>query len=213
MGNGILIYGESGTGKTTSCRNLEKASTYIINVQGKQLPWKGSKNEYSKELKNLKITDSALSVLNCLKAISDMADAKHIKTVILDDFQYLMVNELMRKASSTGYQKFTDIAVSIWSILESIKSLRDDLTIIVLAHSETTSTGKEKIKTVGKMLDDQVNIEGMFTVVLKALKHQGQYVFSTVSNGFDTVKSPIGMFESDYIPNDLKTVIEAVNNY
>lgn len=211
MATGVLIIGESGSGKSTSIRNLDPNSTFIFNVQGKPLPFKGGRKSYSKESKNIMRTDKADVILSGIIKISN--EMESIKTVIIDDFQYIMVNEMMRKAHEVGYNKFTDIALSIWCLLQEIQSFRDDLIVVFLAHTETTSHGKEKVKTVGKMLDDQVNIEGMFSIVLKAVINNGNHKFTTHSNGFDTVKSPMGMFDENEIDNDLQTVINAIKEY
>jgi hypothetical protein len=211
MATGILIIGESGSGKSTSVRNLDPKETYIVNVQGKPLPWKGSKEQYNSESKNMIHCDNAQKIIGILQSISERAP--HISTVVIDDFQYIMVNEFMRRASETGFKKFNDIAKGIWDIINLIPTLRSGLNIIFLSHIETSPNGKEKVKTVGKMLDEQVNIEGMFSIVLKCAVIGGEHKFTTQSNGMDTAKSPMGMFDSYEIPNDLKTVIECINNY
>jgi adenylate kinase family enzyme len=211
MATGILIIGESGSGKSTSVRNLKPEETYIVNVQGKPLPWKRSKDQYNAESKNMIHVDNSQKIGSILHSVSERAP--HIKTVVVDDFQYIMVNEMMRRSKEIGYTKFTDIARGIWDLINLIPSLRDDLKVVFLSHLETTSLGKEKIKTVGKMLDDQVNIEGMFTIVFKAICQNGKYLFTTKNNGMDTVKTPMGMFETDTIPNDIQNVIECINNY
>jgi predicted ATPase len=211
MATGILIIGESGTGKSTSIRNLDITKTFVVNVQGKPLPWKMASGDYSEANKNALHSDNMQKVTAILENVSEKAPL--IKTIIVDDFQYLMVNEMMRRSKEVGYNKYSDIARGIWDMINSVPHLRDDLTVIFLAHSEVNSLGKEKVKTVGKMLDDQVNIEGMFTVVLKSFCNNGKYLFATKTNGMDTVKSPIGMFETDTIENDLQIVIDAVNNY
>ena len=211
MATGILIIGESGSGKSTSVRNLDPQSTYIINVQNKVLPWKGAKAQYTKENKNIVAVDNAKSIQSMLKNISEKAE--HIKCVVIDDSQYIMVNEMMRRSKESGYTKFSEIARGTWDIINEISACRDDLTIVLLSHLETTNVGKEKVKTVGKMLDEQVNIEGMFTIVLKAVKANGVHVFTTKTNGMDTVKSPDGMFETETIPNDLTIVLKAIEEY
>jgi hypothetical protein len=133
--------------------------------------------------------------------------------IVIDDFQYIMVNEMMRKVSEKGYQKFTDIAHAIWSLVQCVSGLRDDLFVVFLAHTETTATGKEKVKTVGKMLDDQVNIEGMFTIVLKAVYSNGKHIFTTHTNGLDTVKTPMGMFDDNGVDNDMDFVIKTIKEF
>lgn len=211
MATGVLVIGESGSGKSTSIRNLDPKETYIVNVQGKPLPWQGSKKQYCTENKNVYNSDNIQQVVSVIRNVSEKAGS--VKTLIIDDMQYLMINELMRRSKETGYTKFTEIANGIWNMINAVRECRDDLKVIFLSHVETTSLGKEKVKTVGKMLDDQVNIEGMFSIVLKAIAHNGEYLFSTKTNGNDTVKTPMGMFETETIENDLTKVIEAINNY
>ena len=211
MATGVLVIGESGSGKSTSMRNLNPKETYVINVQGKPLPWRGSRESYSSLGKNICNSDNVSSITSYLVNISE--NANHVKTIVIDDMQYLMINELMRRSKETGYTKFTEIANGMWNLIGTVRSLRDDIVVIFLSHIETTNTGKEKVKTVGKMLDDQVNIEGMFTIVLKAIAHNGEYLFTTKTNGNDTAKTPMGMFESETIENDLVKVIEAIKNY
>ena len=211
MATGILVIGESGSGKSTSIRNLDPKETFIFNVQGKPLPFKGGRKAYSKEEKNLIRCDVAQSVTGGITKISN--EQPHIKTVIVDDFQYLMVNDMMRNVSIKGFEKFSNLAQSIWAMLQVIPDLREDLKVVFLAHTETSPQGVEKVKTIGKMLDSQVNIEGMFTIVLKALKANGEHKFSTSNNGMDTVKSPMGMFEEELIDNDLQLVINAIEEF
>ena len=211
MATGILILGESGSGKSTSIRRLPPEETYIINVQGKPLPWRGYKEQYNSEKANIFHSDSAEKIKAVLKNVSEKAP--HVKTIVIDDFQYIMINEMMRRAKETGFTKFTELANGIWSLIDSVRWLREDLKVCFLSHTETTNLGKEKVKTVGKMLDDQVNIEGMFTVVVKAYCSNGEYLFSTKTNGHDTVKTPMGMFDKEAIENDINIVIEAIDNY
>ena len=198
MGIPVLILGESGSGKSASLRNFKPGDIGLINVNGKPLPFKN-------DLKSVN-TDSYAKVEKVLKE-------SKVKTIVIDDSQYLMANEFMRTAKITGYQKFTDIGLNFWNLVKTVSALPDDKIVYFLHHIETTDTGRQKIKTIGKLLDEKITLEGMFTIVLKTSVHDGQYRFSTQNNGFDTVKTPIGMFESEEIDNDLKAVDEAIRNY
>ena len=198
MGIPVLVLGESGSGKSASLRNFKLGDIGLINVNGKPLPFKNN-------LKSVN-TDSYAKIEKVLKE-------SKVKTIVIDDSQYLMANEFMRTAKVTGYQKFTDIGLNFWNLVKTVSALPDDKIVYFLHHIETTDTGRQKIKTVGKMLDEKITLEGMFTIVLKTSVHDGQYRFSTQNNGFDTVKTPIGMFESEEIDNDLKAVDKAIRNY
>lgn len=198
MGIPVLILGESGSGKSASLRNFKPGDIGLINVNGKPLPFKN-------DLKSVN-TDNYAKVEKVLKE-------SKVKTIVIDDSQYLMANEFMRTAKITGYQKFTDIGLNFWNLVKTVSALPDDKIVYFLHHIETTDTGRQKIKTIGKLLDEKITLEGMFTIVLKTSVHDGQYRFSTQNNGFDTVKTPIGMFESEEIDNDLKAVDEAIRNY
>lgn len=198
MGIPVLILGESGSGKSASLRNFKPGEIGLINVNSKPLPFKN-------DLKSVN-TDSYAKIEKVLKE-------SKVKTIVIDDSQYLMANEFMRTAKVTGFQKFTDIGLNFWNLIKAVSALPDDKIVYFLHHIETTDTGRQKIKTIGKLLDEKITLEGMFTIVLKTSVHDGQYRFSTQNNGFDTVKTPIGMFESEEIDNDLKAVDEAIRNY
>ena len=136
-----------------------------------------------------------------------------IKTIIVDDFQYVLSDEYMRKATEKGFDKFTIMAQNYYNILKIAQNMREDLNIIFLSHSETKDDGTTKVKTIGKLLDDKITIEGLFTIVLNTKVEDGSYYFETQNNGFNTSKSPKGMFEEFKIPNDLKYVVDKVNEY
>ena len=198
MGIPVLILGESGSGKSASLRNFKPEEIGIINVNGKPFPFRN-------QLKSVN-TDSYTKIQSALKN-------SKVKTLVIDDSQYLMANEFMRMAKVTGYQKFTDIGLNFWNLINTVSSLPDDKIVYFLHHIETTDSGRQKIKTIGKMLDEKITLEGMFAIVLKTSVHDGHYYFSTQNNGLDTVKTPIGMFESDEIENDLKAVDTAIRKY
>ena len=215
MGQPVLIIGKSGSGKSRSIINCDPATTMIINVIGKTLPFKGWAGKYTpidKEGKgNMVVCDAPEKVKSALV----WCDQKRpdIKTLIIDDFQYVMVNEFMRRSSEKGYDKFSEIANHAWDIIWQSKLCRQDLIVIFLSHSESSESGETKIKTIGLMLDEKVCLEGMFTIVLEAVNQDGKYYFSTQTNGKNTIKSPEGMFTDLLIPNDLKLVIDSINIY
>ncbi len=198
MGIPVLILGESGSGKSASLRNFKPDEIGLINVNGKPLPFKN-------DLKSIN-TDNYAKIEKALQKAE-------VKTLVIDDSQYLMANEFMRTAKVTGFQKFTDIGLNFWNLIKAVSALPDDKIVYFLQHYETTDAGRQKIKTIGKLLDEKITLEGMFTIVLKTSVHDGQYRFSTQNNGFDTVKTPIGMFDSEEIDNDLKAVDVAIRNY
>lgn len=194
-----MILGESGTGKSASLRNFSQDEIGVINVCGKPLPFRN-------QIKDLK-TDNYMAIEKALKASSK-------KAAVIDDCQYLMANEYMRQAKVTGYQKFTDIAQNFWMLVQVvIRELPEDVIVYFLGHIERDQNGNEKFKTIGKMLDEKITVEGMFTVVLKTSIQDGRYLFSTRNSGNDTVKSPIGLFDESYIDNDLKAVDTAIREY
>ena len=198
MGIPVLILGESGTGKSASLRNFSKENVKVINVANKPLPFKNkfesvSTDDYRTIIKELKITKK--------------------KVLVIDDAQYLMANEFMRRATERGFDKFTEIAQNFWNLVQCVKELPEDVVVYILAHIERDANGNEKIKTIGKLLDEKITVEGMFTIVLKTNVTDGVYSFVTQNNGHDTVKSPIGMFPTYSIDNDLHYVDEKIRNY
>lgn len=183
-------------------RNFDKDELGVVNVQGKILPFKGSG---SFDIVN---TDDSSDIV---KAIKDMAK-KH-KSIVVDDFQYVMANEFMRRATERGYDKFTEIARHAWDIANCVRTLPADVIVYVLCHTDTDQDGFEKLKTIGKLLDEKIVLEGMSTIVLKTAVSDGQYMFLTQNNGKDTVKSPAGMFPAYAIDNDLKYVDQKIRSY
>lgn len=199
MGIPVLIIGESGSGKSTSLRNFSPEEIGVINVSGKPLPFRTKINSIN--------TDNYTVIEGALKKA-------RTKSLVIDDCQYLMANEFMRSAKITGYQKFTDIALNFWTLIQVIiKELPADVIVYCLGHIERDANGNEKFKTIGKMLDEKITVEGLFTIVLKTLVQDGRYLFTTQTNGSDTVKSPMGMFNTPIIDNDLKMVDQTIRNY
>lgn len=202
MGTVVFILGRSGTGKSYSMRNFKPDELAIINVQGKVLPFKGGAKFTTKN------TDNASEIISAMKLISNK-----VRVIVIDDFQYIMANEFMRRSNERGFDKFTDIAKNAWSIIDSIRTLPDNVIVYVMCHIDTGDDGVEKLKTIGKLLDEKIVLEGMSTIVLKTNVADGNYTFVTQNNGKDTVKSPFGMFPSYAIQNDLKYVDEKIRNY
>lgn len=194
----VMIYGQSGTGKSTSLRNFKHEEVAVINVSGKPLPFRGDLKPYN--------TDNYTKIINAI-CNTDR------KSIVIDDATYLMVNEFMRTAKQTGYQKYTDMACNFNSLIEVCAGLPDDKIVYFMGHSDQADDGREHFKTIGKMLDNYVTVEGRFTIVMKTVVQDGQYMFSTQNNGQDTVKSPMGMFEHGLIENDLKAVDETIREY
>lgn len=194
----VLILGESGTGKSASLRNFTAEEVKVINVAGKPLPFKNKFESVA--------TDDYRKIIGELKLNKK-------KVAVIDDAQYLMANEFMRRASERGFDKFTEIAQNFWQLVNMVKELPADQIVYFMAHIERDANGFEKIKTIGKLLDEKITVEGMFTIVLKTNVTDGQYSFITQNSGHDTVKSPIGMFPGTVIDNDLKYVDEKIRNY
>jgi len=213
MSNLTLIIGESGTGKSTSIENLPPEETYIINVIGKKMPFRGFNKNYSPDKKNYICTDDYSKILKTLQGINNNELAKHIKNIVIDDFQYVMANEFMRRASENGWNKFTEIGQHAFAIVDECLKMRDDLFIFILSHSELGDNGKMKIKTIGKMLDEKISLEGMFTTVMHTSIVDGKFKFITQNDGSHIAKSPCGMFEDLHIDNDLLAIKNSMINY
>lgn len=214
MSNLILILGQSGTGKSTSIRNMDSKDTFIIQAVNKPLPFKGFKNNYpiiDKDGKGKRlVSDDYDKIISCLKYLNNDKD---IKNIIIDDFQYVISNEFMVRAKEKGFDKFTEMAQHYYMIIDVASRLREDLNIFFLSHNEQKEDGTSKVKTIGKLLDEKITVEGLFTVVLNTLIQDNKYYFETQNNGFNTTKSPLGMFDERLIDNDLKIVTEKINEY
>jgi hypothetical protein len=197
MGIPVMILGESGSGKSTSMRNFEIGDIGIFNVASKPLPFR----------KKLNKADGAT-----YEIIAATLRKGNLKRYVIDDSQYLMAFEMFDKAKITGYGKFTDMALNFKGLIDFvIKSTPADCIVYFLHHSQKTETGV-KAKTVGKMLDDQLTVEGLFSIVLRTKVENGKYTFITQTDGTDTTKSPMEMFEKE-IDNDLKFVDEQIRIY
>ena len=209
----ICVMGESGSGKTTSMRNLDPATTYYIDSDKKGLSWRCWKKQYNKENKNYYVTDDQNAILILMKAINEKAP--NIKTLVIDTLNGIMVADEMRRAGEKNYDKWLDLAVAVYGIIDYALTMRDDLTVIFVCHSQTERDDSgytfTRIKTSGKKLD-KIGLETKFSIVLLAKCVDGEYLFETQAN-FSTAKSPMGMFDSKTIPNDITAVIKALNEY
>ena len=194
----VMVYGQSGTGKSTSLRNFKPEDVCIVNVSGKPLPFKNKHKTFN--------TDDYMAIETAIKKAP-------AKSIVIDDATYLMTGEYMRTAKVTGYQKFTDLALNYYTLVKTAAALPDDKIVYFMGHSDIDSNGNEKFKTIGKLLDEKITLEGMFTIVLKTVVTDGKYQFSTRNSGQDTVKTPMGMFNEPLIDNDLAAVDKAIRDY
>jgi hypothetical protein len=216
----IGIVGETSTGKSTSIKHLNPDETYIINVAKKELPFRGSEKMYNSEKKNYKEVDDANEITRLLKTISEKAT--HIKNIVIEDSNYIMGFNMVAKATETGFTKFSLMARDMVDLFRAARMLRDDIIVFYFTHPEVIEDSGEiigyKIKTAGKLIDNQVLLEGLMTVCLYALVEEqkdGTASYNFVTNRFRKfpAKSPSGMFEEIKIPNNLQEVVDRVNEY
>lgn len=203
----VLIMGKSGSGKTASLRNMTQ-TTLVINVNKKSLPF--SKNDHIK----IRNTDDYLTIREILSKAYDAG----IKTVVIDDAGYLMTNKFMRghreKKGASQYDLYNEIADSFYSLIRFITdNLQPDMIVYIVMHEDKNDMGESKPKTIGRLLDEKVCIEGLFTIVLHSMKHNGKYVFATNTDGTDVTKTPIGMFDEEYVDNDLQMIDNKIREY
>lgn len=199
MGIPVMILGESASGKSTSLRNFSPDEVGVFNVAGKRLPFR-----------------NALPAANnptyevIIKSIRKAAK----KAYVIDDSQYLLCFEMFDRAKEIGYQKFTDMAQHFYNLIQTIlRDTPDDVIVYFLHHTELTADGKRKAKTIGKMLDEKLTVEGLFTIVLLCETDGERHWFTTQSDGSTTAKSPMGMFAEREIDNDLKMVDTTIREY
>ena len=216
----VGIVGATGTGKSTSIKHLDPKETYIINVAKKELPFKGSEKLYNLENKNYKEADDANEISRLLKTLSEKAP--HIKNIILEDSNYVMGFTMLDKAMEKGYEKFSVMARDTVTMIKTARQLRDDMTVFYFSHPDTIEDGGDiigyKMKTSGKLIDNQINLEGLFTVVLYTNVEEskdGNIQYGFLTNRFKKIpaKSPDGMFSELKIPNDLQLVVNTLNEY
>lgn len=200
MGLPVLILGESGSGKSTSLRNFNKDELVIYNVAGKPLPFRGGTQ--------LLRADNV-----SYNTIMQNMSKKKFRCYVIDDSQYLLAFELFGRVNEKTYDKFTEMAVHFYDLIQFvIRQMPPDCIVYFLHHTDDID-GKVKAKTVGKMLNEKLTVEGLFSIVLMAKNLDGRYIFRTHSDGRDTVKTPMDMFEPDEIDNDLKAVDAAIREY
>ena len=215
MAKVIGIMGESGSGKTTSMRNLDPGTTFYIDSDKNGMSWKGWKKQYSYEKLNYMATDQISTVNQILEKINTQDNMKHIKVVVIDTLNGLMVADEVRRMKEKSYDKWVDLAQCVWELLDSLYSLRDDLTVIVVCHSQTQKEDDgytfTRIKTSGKKLD-KLNVESKLTTVLYAVAKDGEYIFQTKAKN-STAKTPMGAFDAEEIPNDIVDVLKALEDY
>lgn len=224
MANVCMILGPSGTGKSTSIKGLDPKETVVLNVLRKRLPFKGSNNIYNTENKNLFPIDDYTQIVNLLETINKKA--LHVKNVIIEDMTYIMRKEFFKRAKETGYGKFTEIAQHFQQVISTCENMRDDVNVFFILHSEAIQSDKTtvgyKVSTVGAMIDSQYNpVEVVPMVLYSAIKFDDK---GNASYGFYThrcmegtveipAKSPDGLFEEDFISNDLGLVVKSMNEY
>ena len=207
MSIAAFILGESGAGKSTSMRSMNPTETLLIQAIKKPLPFRSSGWKYlSKEGGNILVCDQSAQIIAAMHKTQR-------PIIVIDDFQYILANEFMRRTDERGFDKFTDIGKHAWDILCAASSLPDHVRVYILSHTETSESGRVKAKTIGRMLDEKITIEGMFSIVMRTSIINGQYLFSTKNNGSDTVKTPLGLFDADHIDNDLAAVDAAIVDY
>lgn len=214
MSIATMILGQSGTGKSASLRNLPPESTLLIQAVKKPLPFRAAGwSSYSKENPqgNIVVTDQAAQIVRIMQGTKR-------DVIVIDDFQYILANEFMRRvldkeSGNAAFAKYNEIARNAWDILMAAGQLADSKRVYILGHTQEDDSGKIKAKTIGKLLDEKITIEGLLTIVLRTAVINEHYLFSTQNNGSDTVKSPMGLFAEQHIPNDLKAVDDAICEY
>lgn len=229
MANLIGIVAPSGCGKTTSLfpskelgiKGLDPKETLYINVAGKPLPMRGANKHYNPELPPSKGGNYLeTSNIDVIKQVLTYADKEErFKNIVIDDAGYLMGFSVMEKAREKGYEKWTELAASMFSIISAARTMRRDLNLIFIFHQEVGEDGTMKIKTSGKLIDNTIYIDGLFTFILYAevvkdfTTEKVKYAFRTRPDGKSTCKSPAGCFETDFIPNDMGFVIDKIKEY
>lgn len=209
MSIATLMLGASGSGKSTSLRNLDPAKTLLIQCIRKPLPFRG---------KGWKVRITDKSEGNVFQTDDPVKIEKLMRTspheiVVIDDYQAVMVNELMNRSSEKGYDKFTDIGKNAWHIFRTAGELAEHRRVYILAHTQTDDFGNLRMKTVGKLVDQHIVPEGFFTIVLRTEVMNGAYTFRTQTNGQDCCKSPIDMFPDLSVPNDLAEVDQQIASF
>jgi hypothetical protein len=209
-----MILGQSGTGKTTSLRNLNPADVLLIQAVKKPLPFR-AKNwvpcTKGNPAGSILVTDNAQTIVGVMQRT-------HKPIIVIDDFQYILANEFMRRVldNETGnaaFAKYNEIARNAWDILMTAGRLADETRVYILAHTQEDDNGRIKAKTIGKLLDEKITLECLLTIVMRTAVINGQYLFSTQNSGSDTVKTPLDMFTDEHIPNDLAVIDNTITDY
>jgi hypothetical protein len=209
MSIATLILGTPGTGKSTSLRNMDPSQTLLIQAVKKPLPfrakaWGYLDKEHPKG--NIIVADNGARICELMRKTSR-------KVICIDDSNYVMSNAFMRRASEKGYEKFTEMAQETFGIFETAANLAADVRVYIFAHTQQTEDGITRFKTVGKLLDEKVSLDGLVTICLRTVVHDGSYYFATRNSGADTVKTPMGLFEEEMIENDLAEVDKKIAAY
>lgn len=210
MSYATLILGESGTGKTASLRNLNPKNTLLIQPVRKPLPFR-AKNWHEIKSKgdggNIFVCNDAQKIVACMKRAPQ-------DVIVIDDWQYILSSQFMARRNEKSFDKFTDIGGAGYDIVQAASQLAENKRVYVLAHTATDEMGNVRIKTLGKLLDEKIVVEGMFTTVLRTFVDPGTgYFFLTHNNGHDTVKSPMGMFKENQVENDLAAIDDVICDY
>lgn len=199
----VLLIGKSGSGKSASMMNLDPSKTALISVLGKPLPFKGKFDQV--------VTDDSAKIIGIVKA------AKR-NIIVVDDVGYTMTNMFMRDHAAGGggnavFSLYNNIGDKFWNMIEAVRKIPEDKRVYFIMHEEQNDFGNVRPKTIGKMIDEKVCLEGMFTICLRCIVSNGKHVFRTQSDGLDVAKTPIGMFDDLEIPNDLAMVDKAICEY
>ena len=199
----VLLIGKSGSGKSASMMNLDPSKTALISVLGKPLPFKGKFDQV--------VTDDSAKIIGIVKA------AKR-NIIVIDDVGYTMTNMFMRDHAAGGggnavFSLYNNIGDKFWNMIEAVRKIPEDKRVYFIMHEEQNDFGNVRPKTIGKMIDEKVCLEGMFTICLRCIVSNGKHVFRTQSDGLDVAKTPIGMFDDLEIPNDLAMVDKAICEY
>lgn len=214
-GNVIGIMGDSGSGKTTAFRNVDPKTTMYVDCDKKGLSWKGWKKAFNAENKNYVVTDFPQTALEVLNAVNKMPDYKHINLIVFDTINGLMVADEMRRSKEKGYDKWQDLASCIYNLIDYALTVRDDLTVVFIAHTQTEMDDSgymfTHIKTSGRKLD-KIVLESKMTTVLLAKCVNGKYVFETQSNR-STAKSPLGLLPDKEMDNDFVLIQKALEDF
>ena len=203
MGVPVIIYGKSGSGKSRSLKFFGEDEILYVNIENKPLPFK---NVFKYQLKTEKP-----------KLIMEQLGKMPMKTAVIDDLTYIMVNNFMRRhrdmKGNAQFELYNDIADYVWSLFEYVKHLPDDVIVYFIMHEESNDYGQTKIRTIGKLLDDKVVPEGIVTICLRCMSKDGKHYFKSSTDGTDITKAPEDLFEEDEFENNLKFVDDKIREF